>query len=35
VGAGAWIAPGVIVDKDVPENILLTPQGPREKPRTN
>jgi len=35
VGAGAWIAPGVIVDKDVPENILLTPLGPREKPRTN
>ena len=35
VGAGAWIAPGVTVNKDVPEGILLTPEGPREKPRTN
>ena len=35
VGAGAWIAPGVTVDKDVPEGILLTPEGPREKPKTN
>lgn len=35
VGAGAWIAPGVTVDKDVPEGILLTLEGPREKKKTN
>ncbi len=35
VGAGAWIAPGITVDKDVPEGILLTPEGTREKPKTN
>ncbi len=35
VGAGAWIAPGVTVDKDVPEGIILTPDGPREKPKTD
>jgi len=35
VGAGAWIAPGVTVDKDVPEGVLLTPHGPCEKPKTD
>ncbi len=35
VGAGAWIAPGVTVDKDVPEGIILTPDGLREKPKTD
>lgn len=35
VGAGAWIAPDVTVDKDVPEGVLLTPHGPREKPKTD
>ena len=35
VGTGAWIAPGVTVDEDVPEGILLTADGPREKLRTN
>jgi UDP-N-acetylglucosamine diphosphorylase/glucosamine-1-phosphate N-acetyltransferase len=35
VGTGAWIAPGVTVDKDVPEGIILTPDGPREKPKTD
>jgi UDP-N-acetylglucosamine diphosphorylase/glucosamine-1-phosphate N-acetyltransferase len=35
VGAGAWIAPGVTVDKDVPEGILLTLKGQQKKPKTN
>ncbi len=33
VGAGAWIAPGVTVDKDVPEGVLLSLDGLREKPK--
>jgi len=33
VGAGAWIAPGVTVDKDVPEGVLLTAEGYRDKPK--
>jgi len=35
VGAGAWIAPGVTVDKDVPEGVLLTPTGLQEKPKSH
>jgi UDP-N-acetylglucosamine diphosphorylase / glucose-1-phosphate thymidylyltransferase / UDP-N-acetylgalactosamine diphosphorylase / glucosamine-1-phosphate N-acetyltransferase / galactosamine-1-phosphate N-acetyltransferase len=35
VGAGTWIAPGITVDKDVPEGVLITPHGPREKPKTD
>jgi bifunctional UDP-N-acetylglucosamine pyrophosphorylase/glucosamine-1-phosphate N-acetyltransferase len=35
IGAGAWIAPGVTVDEDVPEGILLTHEGPREKPKAH
>jgi UDP-N-acetylglucosamine diphosphorylase/glucosamine-1-phosphate N-acetyltransferase len=35
IGAGTWIAPGVTVQRDVPEGVLLTPDGPREKPKTN
>lgn len=33
VGAGAWIAPGVTVDRDVPEGALLTAEGSRDKPK--
>ena len=35
VGAGVWIAPGVTVEKDVPDGILLSKDGPREKQKTN
>jgi bifunctional UDP-N-acetylglucosamine pyrophosphorylase/glucosamine-1-phosphate N-acetyltransferase len=34
VGAGAWIAPGVTVDKDVPEGILLSPSGAQKKQKS-
>ena len=34
VGAGAWIAPGVTVDKDVPEGVLLHPIGRHERSRS-
>jgi UDP-N-acetylglucosamine diphosphorylase / glucose-1-phosphate thymidylyltransferase / UDP-N-acetylgalactosamine diphosphorylase / glucosamine-1-phosphate N-acetyltransferase / galactosamine-1-phosphate N-acetyltransferase len=34
VGAGAWIAPGVTVDKDVPEGVLLTSSGAQKKPKS-
>jgi bifunctional UDP-N-acetylglucosamine pyrophosphorylase/glucosamine-1-phosphate N-acetyltransferase len=35
VGSGTWIAPSVIVEKDVPEGILLSTDGPHEKPKKN
>lgn len=34
VGAGAWIAPGVTVERDVPEGVILTPSGAQEKPKS-
>lgn len=34
IGVGAWIAPGVTVSKDVPDGVLLTPEGAREKPKS-
>ena len=35
VGVGAWIAPGVTVDRDVPDMTLLTKDGARPRPETH
>lgn len=31
IGTGTWIAPGVTVQKDVPDSVLLTPEGIKQK----